>query len=44
MRKVSESGFETGLETAPDNRTVTRFTYAPEQKVRVLSQTLASCV
>ncbi len=50
MRKVSESGFETGLgpamrgqtglETAPDNRTVTRFTYAPEQKVRVLSQTL----
>ena len=52
MRKVSESGFETGLgpamrgqtglETAPDNRTVTRFTYAPEQKVRVLSQTLDS--
>ncbi len=52
MRKVSESGFETGLgpamrgqtglETAPDNRTVTRFTYAPEQKVRVLSQTLHS--
>ncbi len=52
MRKVSESGFETGLgpamrgqtglETAPDNRTVTRFTYAPEQKVRVLSQTLTT--
>ena len=52
MRKVSESGFETGLgpamrgqtglETAPDNRTVTGFTYAPEQKVRVLSQTLSS--
>ena len=54
MRKVSESGFETGLgpamrgqtglETAPDNRTVTRFTYAPEQKVRVLSQTLTTCM
>ena len=52
VRKVSESGFETGLgtvmrgqtglETAPDNRTVTRFTYAPEQKVRVLSQTLSN--
>ena len=52
MRKVSESGFETGLgtamrgktglETAPDNRTVTRFTYAPEQKLRVLSQTLCT--
>ena len=50
MRKVSESGFETGLgpamrgqtglETAPANRTVTRFTYALEQKLRVLSQTL----
>ena len=42
MRKDSESGFATGLETAPDNRTETSFTNAPEQKLRVLSQTLAS--
>ena len=50
VRKVSGPGFETGdgmavrgktgLETAPDARTVTRFTYTPEQNSRVLSQTL----
>ncbi len=47
VRKVSESGFETGLGpamrgqtgTAPDNRTVTRFTYAPAESEGFVTDT-----